>query len=142
MDIPDCMTAEKIKITTLNDKYIGMLSKLILYGWPLTKTEVQKDLQPPWSFIDEITIIYNFVMKGRRLIIPTVLHDKVLEELHLNHMGIEKTRLLACESIYWINMNTDIEETSNIAPPALISKHHDEKIRQSYTKCWGGHGNI
>ena len=49
-------------------------------------------------------------MKGRTIIIPAS-QDKVLKQLHLRHMSIVKTRLLACESIYWVNMNANIEET-------------------------------
>ena len=29
-------------------------------------------------------------------------------QLHNKHMGFDKTRLLACESVYWANMNADI----------------------------------
>ena len=34
---------------------------------------------------------------------------QILRQLYSNHVGIEKTRLLACELVYWINMNADIE---------------------------------
>ena len=89
---------------------IGMLSELILHRWTLTKAEVWKDMQPYWSFRYEIAIIEGITMKGRRIIMPAVLQDKAQKLLNLNLMGVEKTRLLACESIYWINMNVDIEE--------------------------------
>ena len=49
-------------------------------------------------------------MRGKGIIIPASLHSTVLDNLHINHMGIEKTRLLACKSMYWINMNADIED--------------------------------
>ena len=42
--------------------------------------------------------------------IPAVL-QKALKHLHLNYMRIEKTRLLAHKSLYWIYLNADIEET-------------------------------
>ena len=35
---------------------------------------------------------------------------QALEELHINHMGIKKTILVACESEYWVNVNYDIEK--------------------------------
>ena len=34
---------------------------------------------------------------------------QILKQLHSNHMGIEKTRLLVYKSVYWVNMNADIE---------------------------------
>ena len=48
-------------------------------------------------------------MKGRRIVVLAYLQDRTIKKLHLNHIGIEKTRLLVCESIYWVNMNVNIE---------------------------------
>ena len=47
------------------------------------------------------------------------MQDKALKQMHLNHMDTKKTRLLACESMYWINMNTDAEETVRNCPTGL-----------------------
>ena len=49
------------------------------------------------------------IPKGRCVVLPESL-KLALEQLHINHMGIEKTKLLAHESIYWININGDIEK--------------------------------
>ena len=49
-------------------------------------------------------------MKGRCIIIPAVLKHQVFDQLHTNHMDIEKTKLLAHESVYWVNINTDIDK--------------------------------
>ena len=42
----------------------------------------------------------GIVMKGRHIIIPERLKQQVLDQLHVNHMGIEKTKLLACALVY------------------------------------------
>ena len=42
-------------------------------------------------------------------------------------MGIEKTKLLACESIYWININDDIEKHIKIALHVLIFSKPNQK---------------
>ena len=49
------------------------------------------------------------ILKGRHIIIPDNLKQQVLKQLHTNHMGIEKTKLLAHESVFWHNINADIE---------------------------------
>ena len=38
---------------------------------------------------------------------PNSLRQQVLNQLHTNHMGQEKTKLLAHESVYWSNINAD-----------------------------------
>ena len=48
-------------------------------------------------------------MKGRCIIIPQELKQQVLDPQHLNHTGIEKKKLLTYESVYWVNVNNDIE---------------------------------
>ena len=50
-------------------------------------------------------MIDGSMMKGKRMIIQTL----ILPQLHSNNMRIENTGILACESVYWLNINTGIE---------------------------------
>ena len=50
---------------------------------------------------------------------PEALQDKAIKQLHLNHTDIEKTRLLVYESIYWININDDIDVMGKKSPHLL-----------------------
>ena len=56
-----------------------------------------------------MAVIDRIVIKGRHIVIPEALQQQVLQQLHINYMGIEKNKLLACKSVYWIGMNVDIE---------------------------------
>ena len=87
------------------DEHIDILLKLRLFGWLSTKAGVQKGLQSYWPFRGEIAIIDSIATKDRVIIIPVALQDKKLNPLHMSHMGIQKTRLLA-----WINFQADVEE--------------------------------
>ena len=49
------------------------------------------------------------ILKGRHIAIPNSLRQQVLTQLHTRHMGIERTKLLACDSVFWSNINVDIE---------------------------------
>ena len=73
-------------------------------------------------------------MKGRRIIIPAVHQDKALKQLHLNHIGIEETRLLACRSIHWMNMNGDIEEIAKKKLPHLPGHSNNTTKRKCHMK--------
>ena len=50
-------------------------------------------------------------MNGKRTVIPFILQNQILEQLHSNHIGNEKISLLVRESVYWVNMNPDIKST-------------------------------
>ena len=58
-------------------------------------TEVQKELQPNWSFRDEIAIINGIAIKGGGIIMPTLLQVKAIKQIYINHMDTEK-RMLGC----------------------------------------------
>ena len=70
--LPDCMTAEYIKLATLDDELLGILLEHVLCGWPSPKVKVQKELQPYYSFRHKIVIIDGIAMKDRRIIIPAL----------------------------------------------------------------------
>ena len=54
MDIPECMTPEGIREVVLEDECLRTLADLDFCGWHSTNAEVQEELQPHWSFRDEI----------------------------------------------------------------------------------------
>ena len=57
-----------------------------------------------------MAVIDGVIMKGRCIIIPEILKAQALHQLHINHSHIEKkTKILVCKSIYWANINDDIE---------------------------------
>ena len=64
------------------------------------------------------------------IIIPEILKAQALDQLHINHLGIEKKKLQACESIYWANIN-DIENFIKIGPHVLHFNTHNKRATLS-----------
>ena len=108
-DIPECMSISQIKQATMQDRHLQWLKNNIISGWPTTKDQLHLDIRPYWSYKDDLAVIDGIVMNGRCIIIPKVSKQQRLDQLHVNHMGIKKKKLLACKSIYWVNINNDIE---------------------------------
>ena len=102
-------------------------------GWSVEK-------QSYWSFWDEITVIDWIAMKNKSIIVHASLQNKALNQMHLNHMGIEKTYLLVCQYINWINMKADIEETIKNCPTCLVFQatlHKDKTMSHKISgKLW------
>ena len=113
-DIPECMMAEEIRHATCDNDNVSIMSAYMIKEWPSTKANV-KELQPYWPFTDNIAVTGRATFKGRRIIMPSSLHQRAQDQLHVNQMGIEETGLSACVSIYWININNDIDAPLNIS---------------------------
>ena len=109
-DIPECVYIPQIQQASAQDEHLQHLKNYIIAGWPSTKHKFHSALRPYWSYRADLAVIDGVVMKGRCIIIPVVLKQQVLDQLHLNHMGIKKTKLLTCESVYWVDINTDIDK--------------------------------
>ena len=107
-NVPDCMSISQIQQATMQDGHLQRLKYNITLGWPTTKDQLHLDIKPYWSYKDDLAVIDGIVMKGRYIIIPKV-QQQALDQLHINHMGIDKTKQLVCKSVYWVNINSDIE---------------------------------
>ena len=74
-------------------------------------------------------------MKDRCVIITKELQTQAAEQLHSNHMLIEKTMLLACGCIYWTNVKTDIKAVYEIVYQFLLfSKCSLKRELENYPK--------
>ena len=59
-----------------------------------------------WSFKDEKVEMHGIKIKGiKRIMKPMSILKKATEHLYINYKGLKRMRLLADESIYWININ-------------------------------------
>ena len=106
-DMPECVSMAKIQQALS----LQQLKGIIITGWPDSRDELQADLKPYWSYRGELAVIDGIILKGKCIIIPNSLRKQVLNQLHTNHMSIEKTKLLAHECVYWPSINADIENT-------------------------------
>ena len=108
-DMPECLSMTDLQQASPQDSHIQKLKCFIITGWLNSKDKVCEELKPYWSYRDKLAVIDGVVLKGRCIIIPNSLKQQMLDQLHINHMAIEKTRLLACECIYWHSINKNIE---------------------------------
>ena len=109
-NILECISISQVQQSTAQDELLQWLNNIIITGWQSTKDEVHIDIRPYWSSRDDLAVIDSVVMKGRHKMVPVELKQQVLDQFHLNHMGIEKTKLLVCESVYLVNINSNIED--------------------------------
>ena len=100
---------EALQVETYKDPVLRGLTQVINTGWPESIKELPHDLRPYWAYRDELGVTSGVVFKGRQVLMPEPLRQDILDQLHTGHMGIERTRRLARESVYWPNINQDIE---------------------------------
>lgn len=101
---------DELQRETVNDPTLSTVKQLIVSGWPDSIKEVPETARPYWTFRDELGVSCGVLFKGRQVVIPETMRKYILDQLHVAHMGIEKTRRLAREAVYWPLINKDIEK--------------------------------
>ena len=92
-DIPECLSISQIQQASAQDDHLQHLKSFIITGWPNMKDKLHSDLRPYGSYRNDLAVIDGVVMKGTQIVIPTVLKQQVLDQLHTNHMGIKKIKI-------------------------------------------------
>ena len=78
-------------------------------GWPGNANECAEPAQPYFTYREELTIVDGLLVKGNRIVIPTDMRHDCLETLHAPHLGLQKTLLRACTSVFWPGMTANIK---------------------------------
>lgn len=94
-----------------NDLQYQSLKRIIKTGFPENKNDLDEQLRQFWNIRYELCISEDdFILFGHRLLIPTVLRKEILTHLHKGHRGINGTQERARLSVYWPNIDAQIQQ--------------------------------
>ena len=100
------LSARDIGKATQKDPVLARVHDFVINGWP----SVVKEMFIPYHRRrNELSVENNCVLWGMRVVIPTVLRRRILEELHEEHLGIVKSKSFARGYIWWPRLDSDIE---------------------------------
>ena len=99
---------ESLRAETQLDPTLSKLRQHILGGWPESMQDLSEDLRPYWCFRDELVMLDGLLMKGNRVLVPSVLRTETLARLHDGHQGLTGTLQRARRTVYWPNLQADI----------------------------------
>ncbi|XP_045450007.1 uncharacterized protein K02A2.6-like [Melitaea cinxia] len=101
---------EELILETAKDEELMAVNKYIMEGWPENKSLINSKAKIFYSYRDELSNIRGLIVKGRNIVIPQSKRKEVLENIHYAHLGIEKSKVLARNTVFWPNMNKEIED--------------------------------
>ena len=118
---------EDIKRETDKDQYLQKIKTFIQTGWPLKRRQVPLQIRCYWSHREELSEINGLIFKGERIVLPTSLQKRILSKLNQDHLGIEKTKLRARETVFWSNINQHAEDLVSSCSVCLDSRNENAR---------------
>ena len=123
------VTASDIAKATRKDSTLAVVLQKVHHGnW---RKSDDNSLAPFLRWQTELTCHDNCILRGQRVVIPLVLHQRLLSELHDGHVGVCRMKALARSYIWWPGMDKEIEKMAaqseackNVAAlPPTASRH-------------------
>ena len=116
---------EEIRRSTADDRMLSELREKIQNSWASRRDEVNDEQY--WPYKDELSIINGVIFKSDRVVIPKKLRSVMLKQLHILHMGTEKTKLKARESMFWPGVNREVEDMVDLCNICIKIKENKKK---------------
>ena len=100
------MTAECVVAETRKDKTLKQVMQNVRHEWNNNPSSV---LLPYFQRRHELTIENDMLLWGDRMIIPELLREILLKDLHGEHLGIVRSKQLARIYLRWPKLDNDLE---------------------------------
>lgn len=124
--------ANAIRIESRRDLIISKVMECVRYEWSdsLTKDE---NYIPFASKRNELSIEQDVLMWGYRVIIPSKLRQRLLNDLHSTHLGVVKMKSRARPCFWWPSLDKDIE---NLCRSCQVCKMNAPDPAKSKISPW------
>lgn len=124
-------TQEKLRAIRNDIRNDQILSKVLQYvkndRWPDKCQMMHKEIQQLRNMKDQIYQENDILFLDDRMIIPQAQRKEILEQLHRGHLGIEKSKRRARQSLFWMNMNADIERKIKLCDTCQKFQNKNQK---------------
>ncbi|XP_064468503.1 uncharacterized protein K02A2.6-like [Ornithodoros turicata] len=95
---------------TARDRVLSVVAEVIAKGWPATIND--EALKPYFSQRTELTMHQGCILWGMRVLIPSKLRTRGLDELHCGHPGsIVRMKEIARSYTWWPRIDDELEQT-------------------------------
>ena len=103
----------QLEVETLDDKTLQRVVIYIAEGCPKSRNQLNPELKLNYNLRDEVAAVNDLFLKGSKIATPSTLIKEMKHILHTGHLCIDRTKSNARSTMYWPNIDKDIDEMIN-----------------------------
>ena len=100
------VSGSQIANSTRRDPVLSKVLQYVRTGWP---SKVIPELHSYYVRRLELTVEQDSLLWGLRVVVPTMLQEQLLHQLHQSHPGMVRMKALARLHVWWPNIDSAIE---------------------------------
>ena len=118
------MTAKEVTVATLSDPALQKLLRCLCQCWP---SKIPGELKPFRQRRECLTVEGDCILWGYRLLVPTEIRDRAMDDLHNSHLGVIHMKALARTNVLWPGIDKAIEEKARSCSACQAHKNSPAK---------------
>ena len=107
---------------TAKDTELQRVMENMQNGWPVGSCPLFYNIRR------ELSVVDGLLLKQNRIVIPQQLRQDLLQRIHEGHLGVEKCKRRARDTVYWPGINKDIERM--ISRCETCQKHRNKQPKE------------
>lgn len=120
------VTHKELVKETHNDRILQIVIRYVQNGWPPKIDD--KELKPFFLCRLQLSLECGCLLRGHKVVIPSSLQNKILDELHGSHLGIVKTKALARSKFWFPGVDAAIENLINSCSTCISMRVSPPKV--------------
>lgn len=99
----------RVREATSADPQLTDLRRMMINGFPTHTSQLSPELKSYQKFASDLYEGDGVTYHNSNVVIPSSLRREMVDSIHKGHMGMDKCKSLARQSLYRPNMSRDIE---------------------------------
>ena len=107
--VPAALTPKEIEQASYDDEELNLVKSCVRSGnWSQCTV-------PSYLHVkDELCVYGELLLRGTRIVVPSILRDRVMKIAHEGHQGVVKTKNRLRSKVWWPKMDSDVEKLCKV----------------------------